>query len=58
MLLWEINLGISFGLIIIYVIYVGLAIYQERKHRIPFSVLQQNINFNKIEDIKKILILI
>ena len=48
----KINLGISFGFIFIYVIYVGLAIYQDRKHRIPFSVLEQNINFNKIEDIK------
>ena len=48
----KINLGVSFGFIIIYVIYVGLAIYQDRKHRIPFSVIEQNMNFNKIEDIK------
>ncbi len=48
----KINLGITFGFFIIYIIYVGLAIYQDRKHRIPFSVLEQNMNFNKIDDIK------
>ena len=48
----KINLGVSFGFILIYVVYVGLAIYQDRKNRISFSVLEQNMNFNKIDDIK------